>query len=67
VALHHRRRRRSEAERDKRREAHRCHLAEAVEALLSSEGWARWVRARRATVCAATASLSEGGDVIDGP
>ncbi|MFL5835222.1 MAG: hypothetical protein ACJ76K_01400 [Solirubrobacteraceae bacterium] len=46
MALHHRRRRRSEAERDKRREAHRCHLAEAVEALLSSEGWARWVRAR---------------------
>jgi hypothetical protein len=46
MASHHRRRGRSEAEREERREAHRRQLTEAVEALLSSEGWARWVRAR---------------------
>jgi hypothetical protein len=41
-----RRRRLSDAEREQRREAHRRQLTEAVEALLSSEGWRRWVRAR---------------------
>ena len=46
MASHHRRRWRSESEREERREAHRRQLTEAVEALLSSEGWARWVRAR---------------------
>jgi hypothetical protein len=40
------RRRLSDAERAKRREAHRRQLTDAVEVLLSSEGWARWVRAR---------------------
>jgi hypothetical protein len=36
----------SDAERAKRRDAHRRQLTDAVQALLSSEGWARWVRAR---------------------
>ena len=42
----HHRRRLSDAEREQRREAHRRQLTEAVEALLSTEGWRRWVRAR---------------------
>jgi antirestriction protein ArdC len=40
------RRRLSDAERAERREGHRRQLTDAVEALLSSEGWARGVRAR---------------------
>jgi hypothetical protein len=36
----------SEAERARRREAHRRQLVESVEALLTSDGWARWVRIR---------------------
>lgn len=36
----------SEAERDQRREADRERLEEAARALLSSEGWQRWVRVR---------------------
>jgi antirestriction protein ArdC len=41
-----RRPRLSDAEREQRRLAHRRQLTEAVEALLSSEGWQRWVGAR---------------------
>jgi hypothetical protein len=36
----------SDAEREQRRQAHRRQLTDAVEALLSSNGWRRWVRAR---------------------
>jgi hypothetical protein len=42
----HHRRRLSDDEREQRREAHRRQLTEAVEALLTTEGWRRWVRAR---------------------
>ena len=37
----------SEAEREARRQADRCKSREAVEALVSSEGWQRWLRCRR--------------------
>ncbi len=40
------RRRMSEQERDQRRRADRERLQHAAEGLLSSEGWARWVRVR---------------------
>ncbi len=42
-----RRRRFSEAEREQRRLADRERVKEAANELLSSEGWARWVRARQ--------------------
>lgn len=41
------RRRLSEAEREQRRRADRERVTEAARELLSSEGWARWVRARQ--------------------
>ncbi len=41
------RRRFSEAEREQRRLADRERVKEAASELLSSEGWARWVRARQ--------------------
>ena len=41
------RRRLSEAEREQRRRADRERVKEAASELLSSEGWARWVRARQ--------------------
>jgi N-terminal domain of anti-restriction factor ArdC len=46
MASHRRRRRLSDSEREQRRQAHRRQLTEAIEALLSSEGWRCWVRAR---------------------
>ena len=42
----YRRRRLSEPEREQRRKAERERVKEAVEQLLTSEGWQRWVRAR---------------------
>jgi hypothetical protein len=39
-------RKRSDAEREERRRCHRERLSEATRALLSSEGWTAWLRAR---------------------
>ena len=54
-----RKRRLSESERDERRRRDRERLAEATRALLSSEGWRAWLRAR-ATLHAYSKLISGG-------
>jgi hypothetical protein len=62
------RRRLTEAERDARRQADRGRIEQAARALLTSDGWQRWIRAGSAsappTVCRATACLSEALSVV---
>lgn len=49
----------TDAQRAERREADRDRLEQAARALLSSEGWQRWVRVRSPrTACRATRSAT---------
>ena len=59
------RRRLSDAEREHRRQAHRRQLTDAVEALLSSEGWRRWVCARARNGLARYTAVISGAGVAD--
>jgi hypothetical protein len=60
-----RRRRLSDFEREQRREAHRRQPTDAIEALLCSEGWRRWVRARARNGLARYSLLISGACVAD--
>jgi hypothetical protein len=58
-------RRLTEAERDARRQADRERIEHAARALLTSEGWQRWIRVRATNGLARYSLLISGAGVAD--
>ena len=57
----------TDEQRAERRRQEQQLTEQAVAQLRSSDGWQRWLTAVPGSGDGATACLSEGGDVIDGP